>query len=537
MGSTSSVVSGDVDADYQWDGNSGFPQLGVKISHVDDFFEVCGGRDKLEGLTTKEVCEQFIKPMTEHHECSYCDLLRLSNNPGVGVATVFVSHAWKYQFLNVVSALQLHLREESDKIVWFDLFSNNQHKASVLPYEWWSSTFKSAIQKFGHTIMVLSPWNNPIPYTRAWCIFEAYCTSITNSKFEIAMGSHDRDQFVNDILIHPQGSINEMLATIRAEKSECYMKEDRERIFTTIGELIGFPKINAMVFEQYRQWVIDVTLTTLQHSQDPNQRLQLLNAIGELYKGQGKHNNGEPYLKRSLVAHEALFGERHAKTIAASITLADLYWKNGIFSKAEQLLDNCLDVLTQDCSLTNSLRLLTLFNLASVHDEQGRHSEALAFSQECYELSKSIENKEGIIRSLHQLSVINSKLENIDMAQKLCEECLQERVDMLGEMHPYTLKSLNHLAVILLDKGDLKGARIKCMDCLEKRKTVLGEDNPDTVWTVHVLAQICEKLEYFDEAKHHYEISLQLARCNFGDDHPDAKLYKKNLEQYINAHS
>jgi hypothetical protein len=72
----------------------------------------------------------------------------------VNAATVFISHAWKYTFLDVIDALVNHFQSTPDIIIWFDLFSNNQHKAIDLDFHWWCNTFKSAIQAFGHTVMV-----------------------------------------------------------------------------------------------------------------------------------------------------------------------------------------------------------------------------------------------------------------------------------------------------------------------------------------------------------------------------------------------
>jgi len=72
-------------------------------------------------------------------------------------------------------------------VIWFDLFSNNQHKAIDLDFDYWSTTFQSAIQSFGHTVMVFAPWDDPIPLTRAWCLWELYCTVQTSSRFDIAM--------------------------------------------------------------------------------------------------------------------------------------------------------------------------------------------------------------------------------------------------------------------------------------------------------------------------------------------------------------
>ena len=164
-----------------------FPKNGVTLSYICEFFEACGGRANLEGLTTTEVNEKHVKLMTAPFQSSFCDMLTRQQQPAVGVATVFISHAWKYVFLEVIDALLHHFIDKPSTIIWFDLFSNNQHKAVDLDFYWWSTTFKSAIEQFGHTVMVFAPWNDPIPLTRGWCLFELYCTVTTRSRFEVAM--------------------------------------------------------------------------------------------------------------------------------------------------------------------------------------------------------------------------------------------------------------------------------------------------------------------------------------------------------------
>ena len=140
-----------------------FPKDGVKLSYIKEFYDACGGKSKLEGLTTTQVNELFQMPMTATSKSSLCEYLKKTNHPAVGLATVFISHAWLYKFLDVVDALEYHFRDNPDVIVWFDLFSNNQHRACELEFDWWHTTFKSAIQDFGHTVIVFAPWNNPIP--------------------------------------------------------------------------------------------------------------------------------------------------------------------------------------------------------------------------------------------------------------------------------------------------------------------------------------------------------------------------------------
>jgi hypothetical protein len=94
-------------------------------------------------------------------------------------ADVFISHAWKYAFLDVVAAVEAPFKHAPDKVSWFDVFSNNQHKAGGVPFVWWETTFRSAIEDFKHTVLVsclrrgMAPWCSPAPgaclkYSRLW---------------------------------------------------------------------------------------------------------------------------------------------------------------------------------------------------------------------------------------------------------------------------------------------------------------------------------------------------------------------------------
>ena len=138
---------------------------------------------------------------------------------------MFISHAQQCEFLTVVDALQWHLRDHPDTVIWFDLFSINQHQTVVWTVDWLMNTFKSSIQELGHCIVLLRPWNDPTPFTRAWCIFEVFCAAEAGNTFEIAMGESDRRQFLEDVREDPQ-NIDHMLGTIQAEKSECSIKEE-----------------------------------------------------------------------------------------------------------------------------------------------------------------------------------------------------------------------------------------------------------------------------------------------------------------------
>ena len=237
-----------------------FPKDGIKVSFLKEFIDSIG-RANLGGKSTTDVCNDYVKAATQMSQLSYCELLTSQGNPAVGKARVFISHAWKYMFLDVVSALENHFSDAMDTVIWFDLFSNNQHKATELHFDWWCGTFKSAIQEFGHTVMILAPWNDPIPLTRGWCIFELYCTNVTNSKmkyflvhlvvylsqyigrFDVAMPKDAREDFLRDMEEDVMKSIDIMHSKIDARNSTCFKPEDLARIHEAVEQTVGFVEV------------------------------------------------------------------------------------------------------------------------------------------------------------------------------------------------------------------------------------------------------------------------------------------------------
>ena len=69
-----------------------FPKDGIRLSSMKDFYDACGGKDKLLGLTTTDVNDKYQKPITAASQLSYCEYLKLKHSPAVGQAVVFISH-------------------------------------------------------------------------------------------------------------------------------------------------------------------------------------------------------------------------------------------------------------------------------------------------------------------------------------------------------------------------------------------------------------------------------------------------------------
>lgn len=88
------------------------PKCGVKLSFLLEFVESCGGRWALTGKTTADVCEAYVKKVTEQYRCSLSNLLEAMNHGGFGAKAEILSlmHGM-YVFLDVVDILMSRFRD------------------------------------------------------------------------------------------------------------------------------------------------------------------------------------------------------------------------------------------------------------------------------------------------------------------------------------------------------------------------------------------------------------------------------------------
>jgi len=98
---------------------------GVSIELLRKLCELIRQKDPSAAMTTKDVCVEFIKPWTQGDGVGYTffDLMQRQHqseaHDALGMtfemcfgrsskpkATVFISHAWKYRFVDLVSAIE-----------------------------------------------------------------------------------------------------------------------------------------------------------------------------------------------------------------------------------------------------------------------------------------------------------------------------------------------------------------------------------------------------------------------------------------------
>ncbi|KAJ1569051.1 Kinesin light chain 3 [Cladochytrium tenue] len=219
-----------------------------------------GGVKALGSMTTTEFCGALIMPLTASSQLSFCDTVA---QKGFGhllqPANYFVSHAWRYSFVEVFEALDLFFEEREElptnTYIWFDLFTNSQHNTATRPFEWWENTFLSAVKAIKNVVMVLQPWNDPIPLTRAWCVFELFSCRRTGSEFHVALSSKELRSLIEGLRRDPS-DFHKMLLKSSCLRSESTNITDRDNIFAAIDRMIGSEELDKMVARTFEDWLI-----------------------------------------------------------------------------------------------------------------------------------------------------------------------------------------------------------------------------------------------------------------------------------------
>ena len=219
-----------------------------------------------ESFTTKDACEEIIQPLTRRSKRSLIECLATvdASSEGahctvsmVGEAEAFISHAWKYEFSDAVDSLLLWHRTKrkggaltapGQCYLWFDIATVPQHpeKQLTLPEDYFYNEFREGVKAIGNTVLIMIPANDPIPLTRAWCVWEIFCTLDTDAKFETALTPADQHcRNTRSMLQHVSSDVS---------KATSWNRSDTIRILEACERIAGgggCKAIDAMVLQAF----------------------------------------------------------------------------------------------------------------------------------------------------------------------------------------------------------------------------------------------------------------------------------------------
>ncbi len=269
--------------------------LGVKVSFLRRFIEENGGTAAFAGLKTEDVCKTIIIEATKDKRSSMLDVLLEQKSPDVGEAEWFISHAWKYNFLDSVMYIENFFRQEfpdtwADVTIWFDLFCNSQHDTKK-EFDWWAHQFSSHLRRIGRILILTCPvgpdvqepgdgiasyfqpycfrciwcvfvgpdvqepgddiasYFQPYCFRRIWCVFEFFSSTKVGCLVEVAISEEDQNFLLR--LANEKGAKG-LLSYIRQlldlRTAEAFLETDLIQIQDLIKNDIGYDAVERDVF-------------------------------------------------------------------------------------------------------------------------------------------------------------------------------------------------------------------------------------------------------------------------------------------------
>jgi len=494
---------------------------GVSLKFLNKLKELAIAIDP--NMTTAEVCYKLIKPWTlvseERKEGVSFEVLMYSNfdspttpHPELGLtyrecfgkdaipvqeggfADVFISHAWSNNFVDLVESTELFVdsilcageghgkkkgkahgqghghvtkvkgvvsKSRDDVLCWIDMFVNNQHHFVVLPFEWWSTTFRSAVKLIGHTCLVLAPWIAPIPLTRAWCLWEIACTIETESKLDVVVPPSQRKDFSNNITVKFDHILG-VLGNVMVESAQSSNEGDKARIFKVVQELKGgFRYINVLVSKLMRNWLLD------------SSRMLLIKKV-DMLKSKG----------------DSMTHAEKTKTYFTLNTIASIFSDQGRHEEAASIFRAGIEGISA---------LKKEHNHGHSHGGDGDDVEGESYDLDQARIQMNLAN------TLCDIGTDDARTE----AKQLYHSILRLRESSVGFEHEDTLNAAHNLCSLYYDDGALDDAHTLLERTLTGRRKVLGPCHPHTVETEMSLAAVLTEREEYEEAHVLYKQALK----------------------------
>jgi hypothetical protein len=550
----------------EYSGEKEFNRLGVTMKFLDEFIDSHGGESFFYGKSTTEVSDNLISRLTAESGLAYCTLKKNEGSKEVRDATIFVSHAWRYKFLDLISALKYKLGDEAKtEVLWIDLFSNfqrvpfietasaklkkceekteEQRLKDMEEFQWWCGNFRHAIVDIGKTIAVFQPWNDPIPLTRAWCLWEIFITQYSNKftgkvQFQIAMSRNEEMEFLEKIAADPEYFLS-MLSNIDVAKSEATKAEDKDRIFGVINQSIGFQGVNEAVLSYVREYYLDLLQRAVHDTKRHNYglRLRLIRGLCIIFRELGNFRLALHYSHMFLGETKTMedsekYNNYEAYLLYGSVCVAFHHLQTGY--KLLESLRNHLHSFAQFDFKAGLILWKTQHLIAVIQSRLGNHETGKGMLTDCVEKFAKLDTNDPVrfnVKADLALICHEQSGNEVDLLF-LCEEALTElSQNHISDTHPYALK-------VRFIQGMISKDLPLIQEVNKSLREKYGLLHPQTIACMNFYSSLAHPYDSRINALECYQAACQVYKDFPG--HPDlirakhyVKLYSKNVYRFF----
>jgi CHAT domain-containing protein/Tfp pilus assembly protein PilF len=256
-----------------------------------------------------------------------------------------------------------------------------------------------------------------------------------------------------------------------------------------------------------------------------------LDRLANLYSRQGLFEKAEELFGRSLLIFEKTLGAESPHVATSLNNLASLYYRQGLYSKAERLFQKSLQIKEKtlrndDLSIASSLN-----NLAMLYQDQGLYGKAEPLFQRSLSILEQAHGSyhPSVATVLNNLASLYYNQGLYVKAQELFHGSLRIREKAFGADHPELGESLNNLALAYSSQGLFTKAESLILRSLRIAETSLGISHPDVTSGLTSLAVLYQDQGQYAKAEQLIKRSLRIREQVLRPDHADLAISLYNL--------
>jgi tetratricopeptide (TPR) repeat protein len=354
--------------------------LGATMDVFEAFVTLVGGREKLVGLTTSAVCECFVLRLTsvDDNQVSFCQKLLKETPSGIRKATVLIAHCWRNLFLDTYDSLVYKFRD-SKEVLWFDLFSCNQHHDRE---EFILKDQMRIVKEISSVYLFIPSWRSTGYLHNTQCLFEIYFAGVLH----ILLPPKELIDLAYQIAENNE-VIDLLLADTDILKSQTVYKEEMEFLLTVIESNISFDvsEINTLIMDKLKSSLaLSFASSAEKHLHSEELTVYFNIAYAELLHT-ANIQLAVALMTDCLAFSKSFFGEDNSITLTAMSVLAELYVRTDEIGLAEELHLQCLN-----CRQGTEKALVSMHHLANIYAKKGQYEEAVRVYEDCLERNTSV---------------------------------------------------------------------------------------------------------------------------------------------------
>ena len=247
----------------------------------------------------------------------------------------------------------------------------------------------------------------------------------------------------------------------------------------------------------------------------PLARARLTRTIGDIYAKLGLFAEALPLLEESLELYTQNYGESHLEVARALHGLAVMATKAGQTDEAKELFERALAIQKEHPEAREQIAMTTYHLGVLAYLEKEYDSARAYFAVACsdrLEQEDRFEESELLARCLHAAGSVHYEQGQFEQAESLVLRSLALRERLLGPDHPHVAASLGFLCLLEVKRLEPEKAESACLRSYDIRRRALGEQHALVGESLDRLARVRRLQGRHGEAEKLLQQSLAIAR-------------------------